>query len=60
MRRIEEIDPVMVQAFLDQLDFFNLTHKGDYAAFAQQYLTREHKGVRGGVIFDRYRALEEI
>lgn len=52
-----KIDPVMVQALLDGLDFISLTYKWDYAAFAYRYLMREPKGVRSRVIYERYTAL---
>ena len=56
MRQTAEIDPVMVQALLDSLDFIPLTQEGDYAAFAALYLMREPKGVRARHIYARYRA----
>lgn len=57
MRQTLEIEPIMVHALLDGLDFINLAHEGDYAAFAARYLMREEKGVRGWVFYERYAAL---
>ena len=57
MRRTAEIDPGMVQTLLEGLDFQHFIVVGDYAAFAATYLQREPKGVRGRVIYARYRSL---
>ena len=38
MRRTAEIDPGMVQALLEGLDFQTFVRVGDYAAFAALYL----------------------
>ena len=57
MRRTAEIEPVMVQALLGGLGFHSFVEEGDYAAFAALSLMRKPKGVRGRIIYDRYRAL---
>ena len=57
MRRTAEIDPGMAQVLLEGLDFQNFIQVGDYVAFADRYLQREPKGVRGRTIYARYRAL---
>ena len=48
---------VEVSALIDGVPFEGLVREGDYAAFADQYLMREQKSVRGRTFYERYAAL---
>lgn len=41
MRQTDGISPIDVQAYLDRLDFINLTQEGDYATYPYRYLMGE-------------------
>ena len=45
MRQVSNLPMVEMPALIDGVPFEGLVREGDYAAFADQYLMREQKGV---------------
>jgi len=57
MRQVSSLPIVEVPALIDGIPFEGLVREGDYAVFADRYLMREQKGVRGCTFYERYTAL---